>query len=194
MQTITNTILTSLSTSLLLSHSSTLQSFHRLNAPSPSILRLLHYHPQPASERGPPQTPHTDLGSLTILFSRQPGLQVLPPRPNAEWSYVLPRLNCAVVNVGDGLALLTNHLFHSCLHRVGPLPGRAMTERYSFAFLQRAEDKTPLVGVRSPFVQRLEDEGDAVTSGEWLRRKFTVLRGERTDEKILTGRKEATVV
>lgn len=39
-----------------------------------------------------------------------------------------------------GPSMLTGGLLHSCLHRVGPLPGRTREERYSFAYLQRAED------------------------------------------------------
>ena len=188
---VTGTILSSLSTSLEISGPDTLESFHRPSAPSPDILRLLHYYAQPVSERGPPQTPHTDLGSLTVLFTKQPGLQVLRPGPDSEWSHVLPRPGHAIINLGDGLSLLTNKYFHSCLHRVGPLPGRAMEERYSFAYLQRAEDQTPLTTVNSPFIKTPESTEEVITSGEWLRKKFGVLRGELTDETVLTGRNGA---
>ncbi|MCJ1319190.1 hypothetical protein MMC15_004523 [Xylographa vitiligo] len=187
-QAILTTLLTSLSTSLLLPSSATLQSFHRPLHPSSSILRLLHYHPLPAAERGPPQTPHTDLGTLTLLFSQLPGLQVLRPGPAAEWAYVLPQPNCAIVNVGDALALLT---------------GRAMARRFSVAYLQRAEDQTKLVPVQSPLMEERtrkekgvvesKSEEDGVTSGEWLRKKFSVLRGEKVDEGVLTGSKQTLV-
>ena len=95
-------LLASLSTSLDLSQEDSLSARHRANVASPDIIRLLHYIPQPATETGHPQTPHTDLGSLTVLFTGSPGLQVLKPQ-SEEWAFVLPKPNCAVVNIGDGM-------------------------------------------------------------------------------------------
>ena len=97
-------LLSSLSTSLNLLHENSLSTLHRANVASPDIIRLLHYIPQPATETGHPQTPHTDLGSLTILFSESAGLQVLKPQ-SEKWAFVLPKPNCAVVNIGDGGSL-----------------------------------------------------------------------------------------
>ena len=94
-------LLSSLSSSLNLPPNASLNELHRSNAHSPDILRLLHYLPQPSCENGIPQTPHTDLGSLTLLFSNLPGLQVLLPG-SKEWAFVVPRLHCAIVNIGDG--------------------------------------------------------------------------------------------
>ena len=93
-----------------------------------------------------------------------------------------------------GLAMLTGGRFHSCLHRVGPPPGRAMEERYSFAYLQRAEDNvkmTVLPGTADPH----EEMDEVYTSREWLEKKFGMLRRETWKEgaegqKILTGRVE----
>ena len=53
---------------------------------------------------GNPQTAHTDLGSLTLLFTGAPGLQVLTPG-SKEWAFVMPKKNCAVVNIGDGKSM-----------------------------------------------------------------------------------------
>ena len=39
-----------------------------------------------------------------------------------------------------GRSMLTGGFLHSCLHRVRPLPGRTREERYSCAYLPRAED------------------------------------------------------
>lgn len=80
---------------------------------------------------------------------------------------------------------------HSCLHRVGPLPGRAIEERYSFAYLQRAEDDIqmkPLPGIQSDKTE----EKELFTSQEWLENKFGMLRAKTRMEgmeaqKILTG-------
>jgi isopenicillin N synthase-like dioxygenase len=93
-------LLSSLSSSLALP-SDSLAKLHRPVVPSTDILRLLHYYPQPASETGVPQAPHTDLGSLTLLFTKVPGLQILPSN-STEWEFVEPKPHCAVVNIGDG--------------------------------------------------------------------------------------------
>ena len=189
MNTITDAILAALSRHLgLPPGAGTLESYHRPAVASSDIVRFLKYHAQPAAERGAAHTPHTDLGSLTVLFTRQPGLQVLPPRA-AEWLYVAPRADHAIVNLGDGMATLSNNLFHTCLHRVCPLPGRAMATRYSFAYLQRAEDTTPMTGVRSALVPALAQDR-VLTSAEWIQEKFRVLRlNTRKDNEdwVLTG-------
>lgn len=187
----TRTILSSLSRSLALPEGESLQDYHRPNVPSPDIIRLLKYHAQPAHERGPPHTPHTDLGTLTFLFTSQPGLQVLGPDAE-QWAYVDPRPGCAVVNLGDGMSLLSSNLFHSCLHRVAPLPGRPMETRHSFAYLARAEDSTPMTGLRSDSIPATKSEDKVYTSAEWLRRKFEMLRLRTHDEKdswVLTGQR-----
>lgn len=101
---ILNILLSSLSTALNLPPNASLTDVHRCNAPSTDILRLLHYVPQPFSETGVPQVSHTDLGSLTLLFANSPGLQVLPSR-STKWESVVPKKNCAVVNIGDGTCL-----------------------------------------------------------------------------------------
>ena len=192
-------IFTSLSHSLGISAGARLQDLHRPSAPSPDIVRLLKYHAQPLQERGAPHTPHTDLGSLTFLFTREPGLQILAPGTE-QWAFVPPppRPGCAVVNLGDGMALFTNGLFHSCLHRVGPLPGRPMPERYSVAYMMRAEDATPLAALKgSPLIPARSTHGidgtKGLTSGEWIRRKFGNFRVETRDAEgdwTTTGNRE----
>ena len=67
-----------------------------------------------------------------------------------------------------------------------------MEERYSFAYFLRPQDATVMRAVRSPLVSVGEiGEAEAgFTSGEWMRRKYAMLRGETWNEKsswILTG-------
>ncbi|KAK7722954.1 hypothetical protein SLS57_004810 [Botryosphaeria dothidea] len=84
--TATAAILASLSTSLAFPAAAGFHHRHRtLNRPSPDLLRLLKYPAQPAHERGAPQAPHTDLGTLTVLFASGDGLQRQAPRTGAEW-------------------------------------------------------------------------------------------------------------
>lgn len=188
----TATIMERLSTSLELPEGATFLDYHRPNAPSPDIIRLLKYHSQDIRERGALHTPHTDLGSLTFLFTRQPGLQILAPN-SQEWTWVEPREDCAIVNLGDMMALLTNDHLRSCLHRVAPLPGHAMPTRYSFAYLVRAEKTTPMTGLKSPFIPMKEQE-EVLTSDDWIKKKFGVLRldsRKKGEDWVLTGQGRA---
>lgn len=222
--------MSSLSNSLELPHGRGLEDHHRMMYPSPDIVRLLKYHKQPMEERGASHTPHTDLGSLTFLFTKQPGLQILEDgegdtngvrggvdggaggvggleKGGKEWAWVEPKQGHIIVNLGDGMSLLTDGYLHSCLHRVGPLPGRAMGERYSFAYLQRAEGWTKMEGLESRFFEGRKKRGEerVLTSREWIMKKFGALRlGEHNEkagdrecgerERVLTGRKIAVPI
>ncbi len=189
----TLTVLSNLSRSLGLPEDETLEAYHRLDRPSPDIIRLLKYDAQPMHERGASHTPHTDLGTLTFLFTGQPGLQLMP-RNAEQWLDVQPRAGCAIVNLGDGMSLLTNRLFHSCLHRVAPLPNLPMDTRHSFAYLVRAEDSTPMTGLKSKSIVAAQPGAKVFTSADWLRRKFEILRlctHEEKDDWVLTGQKSS---
>jgi len=77
---------------------------------------------------------HTDYGIITVLLADPvPGLQVIGP--DGQWRDVLPLEDGFVVNVGDALAVWTNDLWTSTIHRVVPgTPGAV--QRRSFAFFQ----------------------------------------------------------
>lgn len=157
-----------------------LEKFHRLDKTSTGAVGMLRY-PQLS-----PQSPslghsaHTDVGSLTILFCDQPGLQIFEPGTD-EWKFVQPRVDQAIVNVGDSLRFLTNRQARSCLHRVVPGPGATVMDRYSIAYFMRPE-------VDAVF----KDENDEVwTSVEWHMKKYKAFRadtGEQRKDFVLTGR------
>jgi isopenicillin N synthase-like dioxygenase len=104
---------------------------------SDTILALLSYQGQLTHQK------HTDLGSLTVLFSDQWGLQVMSPGEAPRWQWVEPRPHQAVINVGDALRFLSGKRLYSSLHRVVK-EGRALadTTKYSVAYLLRAADDT----------------------------------------------------
>lgn len=174
------------------------EDFQRPTHPSPDILRMLKYHANTMTDIVP-QTPHTDLGSLTFVFSTTPGLQVLPmdlaeqtsTYSESDWRYVLPKPGHAVVNIGDCISMMTNGLLKSALHRVGTVPGCAMPERYSMAYLMRPEDQTVLKTLDSPLIpQSMTSSGEAITSGAWIAKKFKAIRGQLgTDnhDQVLAG-------
>ena len=183
-------ILHALSSSLELQPQESIQDTHRTHLPSPDLIRLLKYHAQPLLERGSSHVPHTDLGSMTLLFTKQYGLQILGSK-SQEWEYVQPRAGYAIVNIADCLSQLTNKLLRSCRHRVCALPEQAMKERYSFAYFLRPEDETPIRALNSRLIPESEEpEKEVFTSGEWMKRKYAMLRKDtwnQHDNWILSG-------
>ncbi|MEP7209742.1 MAG: 2OG-Fe(II) oxygenase family protein [Alphaproteobacteria bacterium] len=98
-----------------------------------SILRLLHYPPQPTP---PPEGSvragaHEDINVITLLMgAEEGGLQVL--HRNGEWLDVNQAAGSLVVNIGDMLQRLTNDVLPSTTHRVvNPRPERSRFPRYS---------------------------------------------------------------
>ncbi|KAI9877537.1 MAG: hypothetical protein M1830_003618 [Pleopsidium flavum] len=134
---------------------STLPSLHRLHTPSGDQVRFVKAPPQPPQDSRTALGEHTDFGSITILFNRLGGLQVLPPGKDAEWCYVRPLPGHAIVNLGDAMVKFTNGLLRSNIHRVVAPPGKqAERTRYSLVYFARPEDEVLL--------RRLEEGEDVI--------------------------------
>ena len=101
-----------------------------------SILRLLHYPPVPPGVEGVRAGAHEDINVITLLLgAEEAGLQLLDR--DGRWRDVDPPPDCVVVNIGDMLQRLTNHVLPSTTHRVvNPGPARAGFSRYSMPFFQ----------------------------------------------------------
>jgi isopenicillin N synthase-like dioxygenase len=99
-----------------------------------SILRLLHYPPISADAPGVRAGAHEDINLITMLLgAEEAGLQLLDR--SGAWLAVDPPLGAMVVNVGDMLQRLTNHVLPSTTHRVvNPPPERRGLPRYSMPF------------------------------------------------------------
>lgn len=101
-----------------------------------SILRLLHYPPQttPAPEGSIRAAAHEDINTITLLLgAEEAGLQVKDR--TGQWLDINPPQGCLVVNIGDMLQRLTNHVLPSTSHRVvNPAPERQRFARYSMPF------------------------------------------------------------
>ena len=103
-----------------------------------SILRLLHYPPIPADAEGVRAGAHEDINLITLLLgAEEAGLELLD-RSQSEagrWLPINPPEGALVVNVGDMLQRLTNHVLPSTTHRVvNPPPERRGHSRYSMPF------------------------------------------------------------
>jgi isopenicillin N synthase-like dioxygenase len=99
-----------------------------------SILRLLHYPPIAVDADGIRAGAHEDINLITLLLgAEEAGLQLLGK--DGAWIPVDPPTGALVVNVGDMLQRLTNHVLPSTTHRViNPPPERRHLPRYSMPF------------------------------------------------------------
>jgi isopenicillin N synthase-like dioxygenase len=101
-----------------------------------SILRLLHYppHKDPPPEGSVRAAPHEDINVITLLLgAEEAGLEVKDL--DGRWLPINPPAGACVVNIGDMLQRLTNHVLPSTTHRVvNPAPERARFPRYSMPF------------------------------------------------------------
>ncbi|KAJ3557215.1 hypothetical protein NM688_g1590 [Phlebia brevispora] len=184
---ITQTLLSSLSDALRLTGSSRLEEFHRDGELTNTTLVLLHY-PKHEDDTNIGHNKHTDIGSITLLFAEQWGLQVFTPEEK-RWAWVQPRPHGhATINVGDSLRFLSGKTLYSCLHRVIPVDGKSQKEdRYSIAYFLRPENNAIY-----------EDaDGQKVTAGKWHDDKY-VMFGEphkkQEESKVLTGGMEQILV
>jgi isopenicillin N synthase-like dioxygenase len=99
-----------------------------------SVLRLLHYPPIPADAEGVRAGAHEDINLITLLLgAEEAGLELLGS--DSKWLAIKPPAGAMVVNVGDMLQRLTNHVLPSTTHRVvNPPPERRGHSRYSMPF------------------------------------------------------------
>ena len=174
----------------------TLASLQRQNHISGSHLRMLKYAPQPDGDRRTSLLGHTDIGTVTVLFSALGGLQVLPAGcDNSEenWRYVRPEPGCAIVNLGDAMVEWSAGILRSNLHRVTFAPGaQATCDRYSLAYFVRPEGRVSMQrlargGSLIPGLQTGEEELDC-TATEWESRKATAIVSGRDMARSRGGR------
>lgn len=161
--TITKVILSALSTGMNLTGASRFEMSHRNEKPSTTTLSMMHYLPSEAlDENSMGHQKHTDISSLTLLFSEQWGLQIRPPGTCGarEMGFVAPKPGCAFVHVGDSLRFASGMKMQSCIHRV--VPFNPSEHRYSIAYFLRAEDDTMFQ----------DSEGRYITAGQWHDEKF----------------------
>ena len=178
---ITKTMLSCLSNALSLKGSDRFEASHRNDHKSNTTLAMFRYIPTTLSENCVGHQKHTDIGSLTLLFSEQWGLQVMPPA-SSTWEFVAPRLGHAVINVGDSLRFASGHVLQSCIHQVVPMD--VSEDRYSVAYFLRPESEK----------KYRDSEGRWITASQWHDEKYEVFKkphAEQVVNSILTGGMES---
>lgn len=100
-----------------------------------STLRVLHYPPINESDLPAIRaSAHEDISMITLLVgATESGLELLAR--NGQWVAVKPKDGAVIVNIGDMLQRLTNHVYPSTTHRVvNPTGEKALVSRYSMPF------------------------------------------------------------
>ncbi|HUD29745.1 MAG TPA: 2-oxoglutarate and iron-dependent oxygenase domain-containing protein [Novosphingobium sp.] len=111
-----------------------------------SVLRLLHYPPIGEGAGGAIRAgAHEDINLITLLLGAQEaGLELLGK--DGRWLSIAPPEGAIVVNIGDMLQRLTNHVLPSTTHRVrNPSGERAGHSRYSMPFFLHLRSDFPFV-------------------------------------------------
>lgn len=179
------TFLLSLLDSYLQLPEGTLQSLHRVDQPSGDQIRIVKSPPQPPSDQRIALGKHTDFGSLTILFNRLGGLQILPPSSltppgkEPEWTYVKPLPGHCIINLGDAMTKFSGGLLRSNIHRVvSPPREQAKETRYSLVYFSRPEDNVVLKRLEGGIIPKGKDgeDGEAMNSKEWIKLQALRLR------------------
>lgn len=136
----------------------------------------------PSSELGKSRAghmAHTDVGSLTLLFTTAPGIEVFHYEDNM-WVPVSPEPWKIIVNIVDTLFFMTGMRLKSSLHRVTPNQD-SVSHRLSLAFFFRSE-----------LTARFQDDHEKVWTGEeWHRTKYKIFRASNVEQEkssLLTGK------
>jgi len=111
-----------------------------------SVLRLLHYPPiAGATGESIRAGAHEDINLITLLLgAEEAGLELLTKE--GRWVSVSPPEGAMVINIGDMLQRLTNHVLPSTTHRVrNPDAARAGASRYSMPFFLHLRSDFPFV-------------------------------------------------
>jgi isopenicillin N synthase-like dioxygenase len=90
---------------------------------------------------------HTDSGSVTLLFQRAPGLEVMSPE--GHWVKAPYIEDCILVNLGDTLSFWSSRQLKATLHRVTFDSLSHDQERQTMAYFAKASPETILQPIKA---------------------------------------------
>lgn len=142
-----------------------------------SILRLLHYPPVPKDGPNIRAGAHEDINVITLLLgAEEAGLEVLDR--DGRWLPINPPPGALVVNIGDMLQRLTNHVLPSTTHRVvNPAPERRGFARYSTPFFLHFNPDYEIRTLASCITPDHPDRGaPPITADEFLKERLREIK------------------
>jgi isopenicillin N synthase-like dioxygenase len=143
-----------------------------------SVLRMLHYPPVPADAPGVRAGAHEDINVITLLLgAEEAGLQLKDA--DGEWLDIAPPPNALVINIGDMLQRLTNHVLPSTTHRVvNPAPERRGFARYSTPFFLHFNPDFVIETLPSMVTEEAPDRyaGKAIMAEDFLMERLREIR------------------
>ncbi len=139
-----------------------------------SVLRLLHYPPVlGATGEAIRAEAHEDINLITLLLgAEEAGLELLSK--NGNWLSIKPPEGALVVNIGDMLQRLTNHVLPSTTHRVrNPDPTRASFSRYSMPFFLHLQSDFKFVTLQQCITGENPDRyPQSITADDYLQERL----------------------
>ncbi|EJL33622.1 isopenicillin N synthase family oxygenase [Novosphingobium sp. AP12] len=139
-----------------------------------SVLRLLHYPPVGEGAGGAIRAgAHEDINLITLLLGAQEaGLELLGK--DGRWLSIAPPEGALVVNIGDMLQRLTNHVLPSTTHRVrNPSGERAGHSRYSMPFFLHLRSDFPFVTLPECVSEENPDRyPETITADDYLQERL----------------------
>lgn len=148
--------------------------FDAATADGNSVLRLLHYPPVEPEQTGAIRAgAHEDINLITLLLgAEEAGLELLTR--DGRWLAVSPPEGALVVNIGDMLQRLTNHVLPSTTHRVrNPEGPRARFSRYSMPFFQHLRSDFPISTLpQSATPENPDRYPDPITADDYLQQRL----------------------
>jgi isopenicillin N synthase-like dioxygenase len=173
---------------------------HNRSRPNFDNFELMHYPalpPQSAPELPCHRiSPHTDWGSITLLFQQDiGGLQVRPPQytsptlsPDEVWTNAPVFNHMVLVNIGDMMEFWTAGQLKSTWHRVtsntSDHPQHGRTDRYCFAYFLHPNKDTvlvPIEGLRPEADWQRRYEGTGRSAEEHIMARITGVHGTRAE-------------
>ncbi|MDZ4363622.1 isopenicillin N synthase family dioxygenase [Brevundimonas sp.] len=143
-----------------------------------SVLRMLHYPPVPADAPGVRAGAHEDINVITLLLgAEEAGLQLKDA--DGRWLDIAPPPGALVVNIGDMLQRLTNHVLPSTTHRVvNPAPERRGFARYSTPFFLHFNPDFEIATLPSTITPDRPDRysDQSITAEEFLLQRLREIR------------------
>ncbi|RZV46736.1 MAG: isopenicillin N synthase family oxygenase [Acidimicrobiales bacterium] len=172
------------------------RKFTRSSNHGPDTMACINYTPGPdgteVAEDGQQRMgAHSDYTTFTILNADPvPGLQIVGS--DGQWVDVIPDPDALLVNVGDVLAMYTNDVWSSTLHRVVPMAAGSAAYRRSIAYFHYPNLEVTV----APLDRFVSDDRparyEAVTVADHLRSKLTAPKTQEpsTGASTVAGRLE----